>query len=910
MDMQTAFLSSILDSEFYEPIESNQPGPELAAVVLAHASEADGWRMSIGGYWTHVAPESGENLVQGWKIHLSASQATAKMLLERVVPIVVRHRMAFKFLSDLNVVRLSLNKNSPRTAAGKFITIYPDSLDSFKTVIEQLHQATEGCRGPFLLTDRPYKDSRVVYYRYGEHLGAGKVDIHGARKSGIQDPDGNWISDERRAFFYLPDWLEDPFDGWAPVEPPKDGVVLLHERYRVDTALRFHGTGAVYSGIDTHTGNEVIIREARPIHRDGDHGEEEGFLMLEKEARILQKLGPKGVCPQFVELFQEWEHLFLVQERLDADTLWGYSMNITQGSVDLRPVDVFEGMKSMFLKIAQALQEAHREGIVLRDITRNNVMVNRKTEAVHFIDFEFSYELDRDDPPVAGYTEGYSSPEQLRVEIPHPGEDIYSLGALILDMLAFTAPGLRLNRQGILDAFKMTVEDYHLPPEVYETIAGALEVNRHERWDIPRMIEHIESATPPTLDVPVVPTGDRPPERPAPQPALLDEIDTTLKGLVDFNHHHMTPDRRSRLWPGSPDIYETNPLQLAYGAAGTAVFMHRAAGAVPAEAVTWMADHLDVERTPPGLFTGLAGIALAFLEIGQETLAREAMDAANESPIRMQRAELRAGASGWGLANLHFYQRLGDETYLRHAQEAGDYLLATSKSNAQGRYWEIDAGIPLGYGHGQSGPATFLLFLDALCPGQGFLETAIAAIDFEIAHRQPIADELLWFPHVGASGGAPKSPHMRHGSAGVGTAALRGWAATGEDRLLKLAEKCSISVACRHTNKLWHDYGLAGYGEYLLDLYDFTGDENYRHNAFFIAEALMPYRIHRPEGIAFPAEELLRITTDFSAGTAGIGIFLHRLIRPEARRFLLLDELLSAPSAAKADHQLDAVAVA
>lgn len=892
MDLHAAFLNSIIDSDFYESIEVNEPGSELSGVVYRFIPKEAGWRMLVGGYWTYVAHETDAKLIQGWKIHLSASQRTAKKLLETVVPIFERHRVGFKFLSDENVVDISLNKNAARTAAGKFITVYPPDLESFKEIIEEIHQATIDFRGPFLLTDRPYKDSKVVFYRYGEHHGSDRVDVDGRRQAGIQDPDGNWISDERRAYFYLPDWIEDPFDGWQPVEPPKEGAVMLKDRYRVESALRFHATGAVYAGVDTHTDQPVIIREARPVHRGSDEEREEGFLLLEKEARILEKLGPDGLAPKLVDLFQEWEHFFLVQEKVDADTLWGYSIGFSHGSKDIRPSFIFERLRETFLKIAKGLQTIHSHGIVLRDITRTNILVTHDTEEMRFIDFEFSYELDRDDPSIPGYTEGYSSPEQLRNEKPHPGEDVYSLGALIIDMLAFTAPGLSLNRQGILDSFRMTVEDYHLPHQLYEIIAGALEEDKEKRWSLERMINHIQTAELPTADVTVVPVGTCPPQRPTPDLELVTEIDGTLTEMARFIQHHTTPNRKDRLWPGGPDIYQSNALQLAYGAAGTAVFLHRVGSPVSDEALEWMRKSIDLEHIAPGLFTGLSGIALSFLELGDEDTARMVMEGANQSPIRLQRAEMRAGASGWGLANLHFHRHFGEGSYLSHAMEAGEYLLKTQKHDDNGGYWEVEAGIPLGFGHGQSGPATFLLYLNEIQPGHGFLEAAIAAVDFEIAHRQQLDDEVLWFPHVGASGGSPKSPHMRHGSAGVGTAVLRAWAATGEDRLRKFADVCALSVSCRGTNKLWHDYGLAGYGELLLDMYDFTGDENYRNNAFYLAEALMPYRLQRKEGIAFPAEELVRISTDFASGMAGVGIFLHRLVNPGTRRFLLLDDLL------------------
>ena len=41
----------------------------------------------------------------------------------------------------------------------------------------------------------------------------------------------------------------------------------------------------------------------------------------------------------------------------------------------------------------------------------------------------------------------------------------------------------------------------------------------------------------------------------------------------------------------------------------------------------------------------------------------------------------------------------------------------------------------------------------------------------------------------------------------------------------------------------------------------------------------MLFAIERPTGIAFPGENLLRISTDFATGSAGIGLFLDRLVK-------------------------------
>ncbi len=78
-------------------------------------------------------------------------------------------------------------------------------------------------------------------------------------------------------------------------------------------------------------------------------------------------------------------------------------------------------------------------------------------------------------------------------------------------------------------------------------------------------------------------------------------------------------------------------------------------------------------------------------------------------------------------------------------------------------------------------------------------------------------------------------------------------------------------------------------GEFLLDMYRFTGDPRYRKEAQRIASGVLLYAVPEPVGIGFPGDELLRLGTDFGSGSAGVGIFLQRLLRPGERLFHDLD---------------------
>lgn len=883
---QPRFFMAVLDPEFFESLEKYPSGPEYVGTV--HERAAADWTILPGGVWTYCRPPGYEIQPHGWKIHVSAVPVTARETLDRVVPILLEEGVAFKFAADPRIMRLLTSKNWPRTGAGKFITIYPQSEEVFLRLLERCDEATRGLEGPYILSDRRYRDSKVVFYRYGEHRSPSRVAATGQRVRTLAGPDGATAPDDRVPYFRLPPWVNDPFG--EPPPPGNGGEVLLKDRYRVTGVLKYSNSGGIYKATDTATGEEVVIREARPyttIRSD----QADARHLLEKEARVLQKLGDTGYTPRFVDFFAEWENLFLVQERVEGESLWGYAINFVFGVPPKRPAERFRAIFDTIRKLAHGLTAIHARRVVLRDFTKTNVLFTRDDEP-RFIDFELAYEMDRDDAPVSGFTIGYASPDQMQNRRPTPEEDYYAFGALILDILAFTASGLPLNRDGVLAALRVTLDDLSLPTELRDVVVGLLQQDQSLRWTPQRAVSLLEGArVPPPRDGGGAPAGVIP-VRPRPEGVLCDEIRRTLNATVAYTLGKAAYDRDDRLWPASPEMFLTNPLSIEFGAAGTALMLHRTTGDVPAPVVEWIRGALEHHPAPPGLYMGLSGVALLFLELGRVSDAERIL-ARSDQPDRIHELPgLFYGAAGWGLANLHFWSRTGEERYRTRALEVAEELRRTARTDARGACWEAGGQLPLGLGEGPAGVAAFLVYAHAASGDPRMLELAASCMEFEFASAQWLGNQVLWYPRADAPPSAPKSPHTRHGSSGVGSAAIRLYAATGEERFRTWAEHCVYPASERFTNKLWYDYGMSGCGEFVLDMYRFLGDENYLNNAYHLAGAILPHAISRPEGTAFAGAELLRISCDFGMGSAGIATFLHRLLHPAVPRLMFPDELL------------------
>lgn len=901
---QPGFGFTLVDRLFFEPLDRYVPTDAYRAPVREMLGPE--WEIHPQGFWTLCMRPGTEFLRQGWKIHLSATPQTAHELLGRAVPLLAQRGVPFKFASDVTMHELSLTKNWPREGAGKFITVYPASDELFRELVLELHERTRDLRGPYILSDRPYADSRTVFYRYGEHAGGTEITAQGLARRVLQAPDGPDVEDVRTPYYQTPGWVKDPY-GRGDVENVGETgrQVTLAGRYRVIEALKFNSNGGIYAAEDEQTGRRVVIREARPLVGIWAPGMD-AISMLQKEARILQKLSPLGLCPGFVDLFQQWEHWFLVQDRIDGHTMWQHAITFFWGMrARPSPRESFRRLRRAVLAVMDGMQAFHDQGVVLRDMTRTNVLMSPAGHPI-FIDFEMSYEMDRDDPVVPGFTPGFASDDQLAQRAPTPADDHFALGALILDMVTFMAPGLPLHTPGILGALRRTLQDVELPAVIEDVIRGLMEQDASRRWT-PAQVRAALVA---------VPLGSLPAHRALPSPAkvadpfavipraaptaaLRREVQETIPGVIEFIHATASPHRTDRLFPASPEVFRANPVSLQYGAAGVLSFVHAAGGTVDEGWVDWMVEQTRRRRVPPGLFVGRGGVALTLANLGRAEQALEMAEGLADDPLVERASGLYTGAAGVGVALLALARRLDRPALAERAAEIGERLLRTGVRRGKGTYWHPEyKRVPLGLGHGQSGTALFLLYLHRATGDARYLEAARRGLEFDLRHAVRTSGEVLWTPTSGAGAGEPKSPHVEYGSAGVGMVALRMYQATRDPQHLAWAWDCARGVCERFTNKTWYAFGLSGYGQFMLDMHRYTGDENCLNTAWYHAEALLPHRIPTDRGIGFAGLELARISCDFAMGSSGIGWFLHRLLDPSRPHPFLPDELLAADAPA------------
>ena len=189
-------------------------------------------------------------------------------------------------------------------------------------------------------------------------------------------------------------WEMDPF----PEELVEDSGAhtAMAGRYAVKSALSFSNSGGVYLAEDLKLGREVVIKEARPNTVVDDWGHD-AVSRLTKEHQILKLLGPTGQVPEPVEMFEEWEHAFLVEEYIKGEDL-RHLLLTRSPLLRVRPTlaestAYYEMFRTLSKNIISAIGCVHGHGIVFGDISPNNVKVIPETFETRLIDLESACRL-------------------------------------------------------------------------------------------------------------------------------------------------------------------------------------------------------------------------------------------------------------------------------------------------------------------------------------------------------------------------------------------------------------------------------------------------------------------------------------------------------------------------------------
>ncbi|MEU0939552.1 class IV lanthionine synthetase LanL [Embleya sp. NPDC005971] len=851
-----------------------------------------------------VSPPGHVRRRQGWKLHLSCTARSAPDVLERAVRVLLAHGCAFKFAADPRIAAELNGVRAARALSGKFITAYPADDEQLVLLAAELHAATEGLPGPAILSDRRYRPGSVVHYRFGCFARPRELNDEGFYEGRLQAPDGTSETDRREPWFSPPPWAVDPLavPPTALLARRRGDAVMLARRYRVREAIRHSNRGGVYRARDERTGEQVLIKEARPHVGAGPDGRD-ARDWLRHEARMLARLAPRRIAPEVREVFDSGGHVFLVEDLIEgvALTRWT-SARLERRHGDDGRIPVAAGWE-LARELTRLLAQVHAESLVLRDFKPGNVMMTPKDCPV-LVDLESAVPVGSRVPVVG--TRGFTAPEYLGsagadgvAPAADFAADCFSLGATLLQVGAGINPVLAPETEparpvGERIAAIVAAAAPGLPMlRALAPLIVGLTGEAGERWSLAQAADFLRAGPEPTRRL-----GAGPPAPADPERLLTDG----LRHLADT----MDPDA-DRLWAAPRALPDGDPCNVQLGAAGVLAVLDRAVrcGRRDAEpALRTAADWLDrrltrPDRVLPGLYFGRSGTAWALYEaartLADDTLARRAADYALAIPLTGGNPDVCHGLAGAGTAQLHLWHATGDRRFAERAGECADAVLRLLATADGGVDWPVGpqvrgelAGSALyGFGHGVAGNATFLLAAGRDLDRPELIDVALGGGHALAAIADRRGGVVMW-PKGPGRAERPGLDFWCNGTSGVGTFLIRLWQVTGTDRWLDLAEGAAHAVyADRWRIGPGSCHGVAGNAELLLDLYAATGDERHRSRAHELAGCISVRAAHRQGRWLVPDDTLREMCAAYGVGMAGVLDFLLRLTHGGPRSWLV-----------------------
>jgi eukaryotic-like serine/threonine-protein kinase len=188
------------------------------------------------------------------------------------------------------------------------------------------------------------------------------------------------------------------------------------------------GMAQVYRGVHELLQREVAIKELSPVSAK----DPEKMSRFKREAMALACFHHQHIVTlyDFIEKNEGW---YMVMELVDGPTL---SELIKEAPIPSQVVSV------VALQLSQALEHAHFQRVVHRDLKPGNIMVSKQGET-KLMDFGIAQNEDLDRLTKTGLAVGtpaYMSPEQVTGAPVDVRSDVYSLGVVLFEALAGTRP--------------------------------------------------------------------------------------------------------------------------------------------------------------------------------------------------------------------------------------------------------------------------------------------------------------------------------------------------------------------------------------------------------------------------------------------------------------------------------------
>ncbi len=248
-------------------------------------------------------------------------------------------------------------------------------------------------------------------------------------------------------------------------------------RYHVIEELGGGGMGKVYKVVDKEINEKIALKILKPeISLD-----EKIIERFRNEVKLARKISHPNVCRMY-DLLKEKGMYFITMEYISGEDLKSTVSRVGQLSVG----------KTLAIarQICKGLAEAHKMGVVHRDLKPHNIIIDRDGD-VRILDFGIAHSMKTQGITESGVMIGtpeYMSPEQAVGEEADERSDIYSLGVIMFELLTGIVPFKADTAVGVAIKQKMETPpspkafNQQIPDEVNRMILRCLEKEKEKRF--------------------------------------------------------------------------------------------------------------------------------------------------------------------------------------------------------------------------------------------------------------------------------------------------------------------------------------------------------------------------------------------------------------------------------------------
>jgi len=252
---------------------------------------------------------------------------------------------------------------------------------------------------------------------------------------------------------------------------------VFGQRYEVIEELGEGGMGIVYKVFDRKIDEKVALKVLAPEIA----GDERTIERFRNELKLARKVSHRNVCRMY-DLSEEEKTQFITMEYVPGENLKNLIKRIGQLS-KTKAVSIAK-------QVCEGLVEAHRLGVVHRDLKPQNIMVDSEGNA-RIMDFGIARSIRTKSITETGMIIGtpeYMSPEQVEgVGVDHRS-DLYSLGVILFEMLTGRVPFQGETPLSVILKHKTEQPpdprrfDDQIPVDISQMILKCMEKDKNKRY--------------------------------------------------------------------------------------------------------------------------------------------------------------------------------------------------------------------------------------------------------------------------------------------------------------------------------------------------------------------------------------------------------------------------------------------